>query len=252
MSLTHLDAAGAARMVDVSAKAATAREAVAEGVIAVAPDALAAICARRGGQGRRARRRARRRDHGGEARPPSLIPLCHPLPLSGVDLDLTLEDGGIRATATVRTTHNTGVEMEALTAVSVALLTVYDMAKSIDRGMVDRRRPPARQARRAVGRVDRRADAVTPLLGVDEAQARLLGDVAPLPVEDGALRRRARPHPRRRRRRAPDPAAVRGVARWTAMRSAGPTCPGRGGSSARAPPGAASPGRSARARRSAS
>ncbi len=64
-----------------------------------------------------------------------LIPLCHPLPISGMEVDLVIEDEGIRATATVRTTHNTGVEMEALTAVSVELLTVYDMAKSMDRGM---------------------------------------------------------------------------------------------------------------------
>ena len=65
----------------------------------------------------------------------ALIPLCHPLPLSGVTLDLALEAGQIRATASVRTTHQTGVEMEALTAVSVALLTVYDMAKALDRTM---------------------------------------------------------------------------------------------------------------------
>ena len=64
-----------------------------------------------------------------------LIPLCHPLPISGVTLDLALLDLGIEATATVRTTHHTGVEMEALTAVSVALLTVYDMLKSVDRAM---------------------------------------------------------------------------------------------------------------------
>jgi cyclic pyranopterin phosphate synthase len=66
----------------------------------------------------------------------SLIPLCHPLPLSGVTLDLAIEPGQIRATASVTTTHNTGVEMEALTAVSLALLTIYDMAKAIDRSMV--------------------------------------------------------------------------------------------------------------------
>ena len=64
-----------------------------------------------------------------------LIPLCHPLPISGVTLDLTIEMDGIRATAAVTTTYTTGIEMEALTAVSVALLTVYDMAKALDRGM---------------------------------------------------------------------------------------------------------------------
>jgi cyclic pyranopterin phosphate synthase len=65
-----------------------------------------------------------------------LIPLCHPLPISGVTLDLAVDDTGVTATATVRTTHSTGVEMEAMTAVSIALLTVYDMAKTLDRGMV--------------------------------------------------------------------------------------------------------------------
>ncbi len=135
MTLTHLNHAGEARMVDVSAKAVTARTAVAEGFIAVAPDALAAIEAGRVAKGdviavaRVAGIMAAKATAG-------LIPLCHPLPLSGVDLDLALEAGGIRATATVRTTHTTGVEMEALTAVSVALLTVYDMAKAIDRAMV--------------------------------------------------------------------------------------------------------------------
>ncbi len=121
-------------MVDVSAKAATAREAVAEGVIAVAPAALAAI---RDGSAAKGDVLAVARVAGIMAakRTAELIPLCHPLPISGVDLDLALEADGIRATATVRTTHTTGVEMEALTAVSVALLTVYDMAKSMDRGM---------------------------------------------------------------------------------------------------------------------
>ena len=134
MTLTHLNAAGEARMVDVSAKAVTARTAVAEGFIAVAPAALAAI---RAGSVAKGDVIAVARVAGIMAakRTADLIPLCHPLPISGVDLDLALEDGGIRATATVRTTHTTGVEMEALTAVSVALLTVYDMGKAIDRGM---------------------------------------------------------------------------------------------------------------------
>ena len=134
MTLTHLNAAGEARMVDVSAKAATARDAVAEGFIAVAPDALAAI---RAGSVAKGDVLAVARVAGIMAakRTADLIPLCHPLPIGGVDLDLAVEANGIRATATVRTTHTTGVEMEALTAVSVALLTVYDMAKAIDRGM---------------------------------------------------------------------------------------------------------------------
>jgi cyclic pyranopterin phosphate synthase len=134
MSLTHLNAAGEARMVDVSAKAATVREAVAEGFIAVAPAALAAI--RAGGIAKGdVLAVARVAGIMAAKRTADLIPLCHPLPISGVDLDLALEDNGVRATATVRTTHTTGVEMEALTAVSVALLTVYDMAKSMDRAM---------------------------------------------------------------------------------------------------------------------
>lgn len=134
MSLTHLNAAGEARMVDVGAKPATARIAVAEGVIAVAPAALAAI---RAGSVAKGDVVAVARVAGIMAakRTADLIPLCHPLPIDGVDLDIAVEETAIRVTATVRTTHNTGVEMEALTAVSVALLTVYDMAKSLDRAM---------------------------------------------------------------------------------------------------------------------
>ena len=134
MTLTHLNAAGEARMVDVSAKATTAREAVADGYIAIAPDALAAI---RAGTAAKGDVVAVARVAGIMAakRTAELIPLCHPLPISGMDLDLVIDDAGIRATATVRTTHTTGVEMEALTAVTVALLTVYDMAKSMDRAM---------------------------------------------------------------------------------------------------------------------
>ena len=132
--LTHLDEDGAARMVDVSDKASTTREATATGRITMAPDALAAIRAGAVKKGdvvavaRIAGIMAAKRTH-------ELIPLCHPLPISGVTVDLAIEDDAIACTATVRTTHQTGVEMEALTAVSVALLTVYDMAKAIDRGM---------------------------------------------------------------------------------------------------------------------
>ena len=135
MSLTHLDAAGAARMVDVSAKPATARTAIAEGFIRVGAEALAAI---RDGAVAKGDVFAVARVAGIMAakRTAELIPLCHPLPISGVELDLRVEAGGIRATATVRTTHNTGVEMEALTAVGLALLTIYDMAKALDHGMV--------------------------------------------------------------------------------------------------------------------
>jgi cyclic pyranopterin monophosphate synthase len=132
--LTHLDEAGAARMVDVSAKPATAREATATGRITMSADALAAI---REGAARKGDVIAVARVAGIMAakRTADLIPLCHPLPLSGVTLDIVPEAGAIRVTATARTTHHTGVEMEAMTAVTVALLTLYDMAKSLDRAM---------------------------------------------------------------------------------------------------------------------
>ena len=132
--LTHLDEAGAARMVDVSAKPATLREATAEGRIDMLPATLAAI---RDGAVAKGDVLAVARIAGIMAakRTSDLIPLCHPLPLSGVEVGLELIDTGVRVTATVRTTHGTGVEMEALSAVSVALLTIYDMAKAIDRGM---------------------------------------------------------------------------------------------------------------------
>jgi cyclic pyranopterin phosphate synthase len=133
--LTHLDDAGAAHMVDVSAKPATARAATATGRIAMNPEALAAI---RAGAVAKGDVIAVARVAGIMAAKSTaeLIPLCHPLPISGVTLDLAFEDDAIAATATVRTTHGTGVEMEAMTAVSVALLTVYDMAKALDRAMV--------------------------------------------------------------------------------------------------------------------
>ena len=132
--LTHLDEAGAARMVDVSEKAVTAREAVAEGRIVMLPATLDAV---RGGAIKKGDVLAVARLAGIMAakRTADLIPLCHPLPLSGVEVALAFEDTGVRVTATARTTHTTGVEMEALTAVTIALLTIYDMAKAVDRGM---------------------------------------------------------------------------------------------------------------------
>ena len=132
--LTHLDATGAARMVDVSAKPATVREATAAGRITMSREAATAI---RDGTAKKGDVIAVARVAGIMAakRTADLIPLCHPLPIAGVTLDLVVEDDGVTVTATVRTTHGTGVEMEAMTAVSVALLTVYDMAKAIDRGM---------------------------------------------------------------------------------------------------------------------
>ena len=132
--LTHLDADGAAHMVDVGDKAVTSRRAVATGHIAVAADALAAI---RDGAAKKGDVLAVARVAGIMAakKTADLIPLCHPLPLTRVTLDLVLDEAGITATALAATDGKTGVEMEALTAVSVALLTIYDMAKAMDRGM---------------------------------------------------------------------------------------------------------------------
>jgi cyclic pyranopterin phosphate synthase len=132
--LTHLDDSGAARMVDISAKPATRREATAEGFIHVAKDALQAIAEQAVRKGD-VLATARIAGIMAAKRTADLIPLCHPLPIDAVSLDLAIEATGIRATATVATTHGTGVEMEALTAVSAALLTVYDMAKALDRTM---------------------------------------------------------------------------------------------------------------------
>lgn len=132
--LTHLDESGAARMVDVSAKASTAREAIAEGRIEMSPQALAAI---RDGTTKKGDVLAVARVAGIMAakKTSDLIPLCHPIALSSVTVDFSFGETAISTTATARTTGPTGVEMEALTAVSVALLTLYDMAKAIDRAM---------------------------------------------------------------------------------------------------------------------
>ncbi len=132
--LTHLDDEGSARMVDVGAKAVTARQAIASGRIAMSPDAAAAI---RAGSIQKGDVLAVARVAGIMAakRTSDLIPLCHPLPLSKVEIDLALDATGVTATATAATAGQTGVEMEALTAVSVTLLTVYDMAKALDKRM---------------------------------------------------------------------------------------------------------------------
>ncbi|MFP7672792.1 cyclic pyranopterin monophosphate synthase MoaC [Marivita sp. S0852] len=134
--LTHFDAKGDAHMVDVSDKAVTSRVAVAEGYVKMAQETFDIIT-----QGR-----AKKGDVIGVARlagiigakkTPDLIPLCHPLPITKVAVELTHEPDlpGLRVEATVKTTGQTGVEMEALTAVSTAALTVYDMAKAVDKGM---------------------------------------------------------------------------------------------------------------------
>lgn len=132
--LTHLDEGGAARMVDISAKAATRREAVAEGRISVSAEALDAI---RSATLKKGDAVATARIAGIMAakQTAQLIPLCHPLPIDAVNVEIEIEDEGVRVTARVVTTHGTGVEMEALTAVSVALLTIYDTAKALDRRM---------------------------------------------------------------------------------------------------------------------
>ena len=132
--LTHLDEAGAAHMVDVSGKTATAREAVATGRITMSSEAATAI---RTGTALKGDVLAVARVAGIMAakKTAELIPLCHPLPLTKVAIDLAVDETGVTATATAATDAKTGVEMEALTAVSVTLLTIYDMAKAIDKAM---------------------------------------------------------------------------------------------------------------------
>ena len=134
--LTHFDESGAAQMVDVSEKAATARIATAEAQIVMQPETLALITEGRAKKGD-VIGVARLAGIMGAKRTADLIPLCHPLPVTKVTVDLE-PDGdlpGLRITASVKTTGQTGVEMEALTAASTAALTVYDMCKAVDRGM---------------------------------------------------------------------------------------------------------------------
>ena len=133
--LTHLDDKGAARMVDVGGKAETARSATAAGRIRMAGETLAAI---RDVSGPKGDVLAAARIAGIMAakKTGELIPLCHPLGLDAVSVDFAFEEDAIRVTAKAGLTARTGVEMEALTAASVALLTIYDMAKAIEKGMV--------------------------------------------------------------------------------------------------------------------
>jgi cyclic pyranopterin phosphate synthase len=133
--LTHLDEAGAARMVDVSAKQPTARTARASGRVLVSPEVVALLRGQGVPKGD-ALAVARVAGIMGAKRTPDLVPLCHPLALSSVEVDLQVEDDAVAITATVRTTDRTGVEMEALTAVSVAGLTVIDMVKAVDKAAV--------------------------------------------------------------------------------------------------------------------
>ncbi|MEX0285481.1 MAG: cyclic pyranopterin monophosphate synthase MoaC [Paracoccaceae bacterium] len=136
MSLTHFDAQGNAHMVDVSDKAVTDRVAVAEGYVRMAQDTFDLI---REGRAKKGDVLGVARLAGimGAKRTPDLIPLCHPLPVTKVAVELALDADlpGVRIEATVKTTGQTGVEMEALTAVSTAALTVYDMVKAADKAM---------------------------------------------------------------------------------------------------------------------
>ncbi|MEU3958874.1 cyclic pyranopterin monophosphate synthase MoaC [Streptomyces buecherae] len=133
--LTHLDDAGAARMVDVSAKDVTARTATASGRVLVSPRVVELL---RGDGVPKGDALATARIAGimGAKRTPELIPLCHPLAVSGVRVDLTVADDAVVIRASVKTTDRTGVEMEALTAVTVAALTVIDMVKAVDKAAV--------------------------------------------------------------------------------------------------------------------
>lgn len=133
--LSHFDEAGNAAMVDISAKAETLREAVAEGRISMSAGAFAAI---RDGAAKKGDVLATARIAGIMAakKTSELIPLCHPLALTKVAVDFAFEDNEIHVTALARLTGQTGVEMEAMTAASVALLTIYDMAKALDKAMV--------------------------------------------------------------------------------------------------------------------
>ena len=134
--LTHLSAQGEAHMVDVGAKAETERAAIAEGEVRMKPETLCLILAgdaKKGdviGAARIAGIMAAKKTH-------ELVPLCHPLLLTKISVDIAPDEGlpGLRVTALVRVTGKTGVEMEALTAASVACLTIYDMAKAVDKGM---------------------------------------------------------------------------------------------------------------------
>lgn len=132
--LTHFDGQGAAHMVDVSDKAVTSRVATAKGRIVMAPETRAMIEEGRAKKGD-VLSVARLAGIMGAKKTPDLIPLCHPLAITKVSVDLTYAVDGVEIEATVKTTGQTGVEMEALTAVNVAALTVYDMVKAVDKTM---------------------------------------------------------------------------------------------------------------------
>lgn len=133
--LTHVDEQGAARMVDVSDKAVTARSAIATGRVLVSAEVVGLLRGEGVPKGD-ALAVARLAGIMGAKQTPALIPLCHPLAISGVVVELEVADDAVEITATVRTTDRTGVEMEALTAVTVAALTVIDMVKAVDKAAV--------------------------------------------------------------------------------------------------------------------
>lgn len=135
-SLTHLDDDGSAAMVDVTAKASTARRAVAEGVLRCSPDAYGLLVSGGNPKGD-VEQVARVAGIMGGKRAGELIPLCHVLPAASVTVDIKPDESlpGLRVTCTATITGQTGVEMEALTAVAITLLTAYDMLKAVDRGM---------------------------------------------------------------------------------------------------------------------
>jgi cyclic pyranopterin phosphate synthase len=133
-TLTHFDEKGAARMVDVGAKPETARVGIASGVVTMQPATAKAIASGTIGKGD-VLGIARIAGIQAAKRTPEWIPLCHPLRITAVDVDLQLHGPSVRITATVQAFDRSGVEMEALTAVTAAALTVYDMCKAIDRGM---------------------------------------------------------------------------------------------------------------------
>lgn len=142
--LTHVDEAGNARMVEVGEKEVTRRAATAEGYVRMGADALGQLRAHAAADGAPLPGGSKKGDVLGVAqiagimgakRTADLIPLCHPLPLDGVEVTLALVEDGVRIVATARCTGRTGVEMEALTAVTTAALTVYDMLKAVDKGI---------------------------------------------------------------------------------------------------------------------
>lgn len=133
LKLTHMDAKGRARMVDVSQKAATSRRAVAESFIRLSPDTLSLLVEGKLPKGN-ALETARLAGILAAKRTPDLIPLCHPLLLSHVDVEAEPQEEGVRFVATVTCLGSTGVEMEALTAASLAALTLYDMVKAVEKG----------------------------------------------------------------------------------------------------------------------